>query len=145
MRGTDAEREDALSRAGSFPTHLTHHTDTPALHPHRMHRFFISEEILRSTPLLLPDEVAHQVTRGLRRRSGPRAVRLRGDGAESGAVLEAVSPKEVTARLLETRLPEVALACRLHVAVADPQGETLEWVVQKLTQLGVSRISLPRT
>lgn len=68
-----------------------------------------------------------------------------GDGSECEAVLESVATGRVTARITERRTPDVELPCELHVALAVLKGERLEWAVQKLTELGVSRISFLST
>jgi 16S rRNA (uracil1498-N3)-methyltransferase len=89
--------------------------------------------------------VAQQVTRVLRLRPGARIVLFCGDGTQTEAVLEDVAPRAVTARLLERTTPDVELPTELHVAVAVLKGEKLDWVVQKLTEIGAARISLLHT
>jgi len=61
------------------------------------------------------------------------------------ATLEELTPRSVTVRLGERRTPEVELDRRLHVAVAVLKGEKLDWVVQKLTELGARQITLLHT
>lgn len=107
-----------------------------------MHRFFVHADLLCSPDVQLPTEVAHQVTRVLRLRAGARVALFCGDGDEHEALIEAVGPQSVVARVVERRTPEVELRCALQVAVAVLKGEKLDWVVQKLTELGASRISL---
>jgi 16S rRNA (uracil1498-N3)-methyltransferase len=110
-----------------------------------MHRFFVPSDLLLTEEVDLPRQTAQQVVRVLRARSGERVVLFCGDGCEWEAVLEEVTPKSVRARLLERRTPDVELRCRFHAAVAVLKGEKLDWVVQKLTELGASRISLMLT
>jgi 16S rRNA (uracil1498-N3)-methyltransferase len=110
-----------------------------------VHRFYLSPEHLTDDLVALPEEVAHQVVRVLRLREGAGIALFCGDGSESRAVLEEVSPRRVTARIQGRVAPEVELPCELHVALAVLKGEKLDWVVQKLTELGASRISLTLT
>lgn len=110
-----------------------------------MHRFFVPAALLASETAELPEAIARQVTRVLRLREGERIVLFCGDGCEVEARLEAVSPTRVQARLGERRRPDVELRCHLHVAVAVLKGEKLDWVVQKLTELGAARISFLNT
>ena len=109
------------------------------------HRFYVPAECLVGEVAELPADVAQQVTRVLRLRSGARVVLFSGDGSQTEAVLEEVAPRVVTARLLERTAPNVELPAELHVAVAVLKGEKLDWVVQKLTEIGAARISLLRT
>lgn len=110
-----------------------------------MHRFYVPAECLAGDLAELPADVAQQVTRVLRLRPGAWVILFSGDGSQTEAVLEEVAPRAVTARLLERVTPDVELPAELHVAVAVLKGEKLDWVVQKLTEIGAARISLLRT
>lgn len=89
---------------------------------------------------VLTDEDVHHLRRVLRLRAGAaftvtdgqgrwRAVRLGGDGAAEPAGDVVVAPR-----------PSAAT-----VAVSVPKGDRLEWMVQKLTEVGVMRIVLVET
>jgi 16S rRNA (uracil1498-N3)-methyltransferase len=110
-----------------------------------MHRFFVPADCLGTEVTALPAATAQQITRVLRLRPGARVLLFCGDGAQTEAVLEEAGPRGVTARLVERTAPDVELPAPLHVAVAILKGEKLDWLVQKLTEIGVARISLVRT
>lgn len=95
--------------------------------------------------MAFPTDIGHQVTRVLRLRAGERVALFCGDGSECEAVLETAASGHVTAHIVERRTPDVELPCELHVGMAVLKGEKLEWAVQKLTELGVSRISFLAT
>jgi 16S rRNA (uracil1498-N3)-methyltransferase len=78
-------------------------------------------------------------------RTGEKIVLFCGDGREHEAVLEVISSRDVTARIVGTTTPAVELPCFLHVAVAALKGEKLDWTIQKLTELGVARVTLLET
>ena len=88
----------------------------------------------------LPEHAAHHAREVLRLRAGAAVHVFDGSGHEWHGVLEEVSRRNVSARLLqavETR-PESPL--HLTLAVAALKGDRLEFVIQKATELGVSEI-----
>ena len=108
------------------------------------HRFFVPQELLLEPETQLPGEIARQISRVLRLRAGEEVVLFAGDGAEHPALLSEVGAT-VTVRLLPARHPEVELPRALHVAIAVLKGEKPEWTLQKLTELGASRITFLTT
>lgn len=109
------------------------------------HRFYITPDRLSAPAVELLPEAAHQVARVLRMLPGERITLFSGDGSESVAELREVDGRRVTAEIVSRSEPDVEMHCRLHVAVALLKGEKLDWVVQKLTELGAARISFLRT
>jgi 16S rRNA (uracil1498-N3)-methyltransferase len=104
--------------------------------PHRFH-------VAAAAPgarVTLPDHSAHHAREVLRLRAGAPVRVFDGAGNEWDGVLEEVSRRTVTARLLhavETR-PESPL--RLALAMAALKGDRMELVIQKATELGVAEI-----
>lgn len=109
------------------------------------HRFLVAPFVFCGREVTLPDDTARQLSRVLRARVGGRIVLFTGDGYECEAELTLVTPARVTARLGEARAPDTELSGELAVAIAVLKGEKLDWVVQKLTELGVSRIQFLHT
>ena len=105
-----------------------------------VNRFCVAHECLHAEPCLLPGAVARQVTRVLRLAPGDRVVLFSGDGEEHEARIVAAAERRVEVQLTATRLPDVELRCPIEFGLALLKGEKLEWTVQKLTELGVSRI-----
>lgn len=110
-----------------------------------MHRFYQVEPPVLGAEVTLSPEASAQVARVLRLRPGAGVVLFCGDGRECEAVLESVSPSRTTARVVGEATPVVELPCRLQVGVAALKGEKLDWVVQKLTELGASQILFIQT
>lgn len=103
-----------------------------------MHRFFLSPQALLAEPVRLEGELAHQIARVLRLPPGEIITLLDNSGAAWAARLLDVSPRLVTATLLD----RVTLATepRVHLTLyqAVPRAKKIEWVLQKGTELGVS-------
>lgn len=93
--------------------------------------------------LLLDDEVDHHLRRVLRLRAGEE-VGL-SDGAGRWRLAEVVDAGDAAGRLvLEPTSPVRAEPDRgaVTVAAAMPKGDRLDWLVQKVTEIGADRIVL---
>lgn len=110
-----------------------------------MHRFLVDSAALDGIPVRLEGAVAHQMRRVLRLAPGDRVCVFRGDGWEHEAVIEAVTPAEVILRVDASAQPERELPCLLRVGMAILKGEKLDWVVQKLVELGAGQITFLET
>jgi 16S rRNA (uracil1498-N3)-methyltransferase len=109
----------------------------------RLHRFHVPPPLVGGGRVVLPEGVGRQLIRVLRARVGERVVLFCGDGREHEAELISVTPPE--ALVGPCAMPDTELRAPLHVAVALLKGEKLDWVVQKLTELGAARISFLAT
>ncbi len=102
------------------------------------HRLWL--ERLARGPLSLGGASAHYLRDVLRLGPGDELTLLGGDGHRATAVVRAVSADAV---LLEVGELEAAPASGLELTVAlpAPKGERADWAVEKLTELGVTRIA----
>jgi len=90
--------------------------------------------------LALPAQAGEHVARVLRLTAGAPVTLFNGDGIDYPAVIQAVGKREVTVRV-EAALPvdnESPLPLTLAQGVA--RGEKMDLIVQKATELGVTRI-----
>lgn len=104
-----------------------------------MHRFFVPPEALQSQPIRLTGPMAHQISHVLRLRPGEEVELLDGSGLAYVSILEAVTGREVMLRIAGSWSPEVETRCRLVLYQGIPKHRRLEWILQKGTELGVSR------
>lgn len=91
-------------------------------------------------PVALPPAVARQVLRVLRLREGAPLVLLGGDGREFPGQLTLRGPAPA-ALLAAPRSPATELLQPLHMAVSVLKGDRLDWLTQKLTELGATRLT----
>lgn len=101
------------------------------------HRFFLP--LLSAPPphrLVGPE--AHHLAHVLRIRAGEEIEVFDGAGGVATAVVEAVTKQDVHLKLLATRW-EPPRPYPLVLASAVPKGERCDWLVEKLTELGVNR------
>ncbi len=88
----------------------------------------------------LPEHAAHHAREVLRLRAGTNVRLFDGLGAEFDAILDLVSRRAVSARIIRSvaSLPESPL--HLVLAVSPLKGDHMEIAIQKATELGVAEI-----
>jgi 16S rRNA (uracil1498-N3)-methyltransferase len=106
----------------------------------RLTRIHVPGKLAANSEIVLPEQSAEHLTRVLRLEAGAPFTIFNGQGGEYSAVLGARSGKKVLARLVrhDTTERESPLAIILLQGVA--RGERMDLIVQKATELGVSRI-----
>lgn len=104
------------------------------------HRFFISPHAIAGDSITLQDEaLAHQLGRVLRLRPDQRVLMLDGLGMAYVVRLTALERQQVRG-IIEARAPasgEPAVSVTLYAGLI--RAERFEWLLQKGTELGVSR------
>lgn len=104
-----------------------------------MHRFFVSPEAFASHPVVLTGDQAHQIRRVLRMRLGERVTLLDGHGYAYEALLIALGEAEARFQVVKrwTEASEPRTQVTLYQAIL--KGDHFAWVLQKGTEIGVSR------
>lgn len=104
-----------------------------------MHRFFVTPEVLAQQPVVLTGDQARQIYRVLRLRAGAHVVLLDGTGWAYEAVVIASYEDRVTLETINRWQPRSEP--RLHITLfqAVLKGDRFGWVLQKGTEVGISR------
>src|SRR5436190_22465765 len=90
-------------------------------------------------PVDLDGPEAHHLAVVCRVRPGDRVCLFNGDGHEYPADVEEVRKRAVLLRVVGVESPERERRCRLEVAAPVPKGDRGQFLVEKLTELGVTR------
>ena len=104
-----------------------------------MHRFFVSGHALRGQRVVMVGDQAHQVRAVLRLRPGQRIVVLDDSGWEYEVALTLVTRAEATGDIVERRPATGEPGVHLTLYPAVFKWERFEWMLQKCTEVGVSR------
>jgi len=83
---------------------------------------------------------AHHALDVLRLKVGAKVTLFNGEGEEALAEISGINKQRVELRLLERARSEPFL-CRITLAQAIPKGKTMEWILEKATELGVAEIA----
>ncbi len=102
-------------------------------------RYFVESPVTGPAARLKGAE-AHHLTHVMRAKPGQRVTLFDGSGAEFEARLEAVGRSSVELAIMDRVEVDRELARRITLAVALPKGDRQRWLVEKATELGVSRL-----
>jgi len=103
-------------------------------------RFFTEQPVAGTRAVLAGDEGRHLAS-VMRARVGDEAILFDGSGAEFLARIAEIRKGTVTLDIVQRREISRELAVVLTLAVALPRGERQKWLVEKATELGVTRLA----
>ncbi len=103
-----------------------------------MHRFYLPE-VPSDTSIVLSDREAHHAANVLRLRKDDAVTVLNGRGGDFRCEVQEVSKKQVVLRLIQKNCVP-ALPFQITLLQAIPKGKLIESIIQKATELGVTRI-----
>jgi 16S rRNA (uracil1498-N3)-methyltransferase len=104
------------------------------------HRFYAPPSSFTEASVRLDADEARHLTRVLRLGAGARVFVFDGEGAEYECEVTLVAKHEVDLNLLRRLDDAVESPLRLTLAQALIKGDKFDWVIQKATELGVTRI-----
>ena len=102
-------------------------------------RFFITTQPAGDRAVLEGDEARH-LTRVLRAKVGDTVSLFDGRGREWPARVAAIGRDRVELDAAEPTVDPAPVAIPLTLAVALPKGDRQQWMVEKLTELGATRL-----
>ena len=106
----------------------------------RLTRLHVDARLDAGGVIDLPPAPALHVARVLRARDGDAVVLFNGDGREFDGIIESVRAARVTVAVGEGRSTDRESPLALTLVQCIPRGDRMDWVVQKATELGVTRI-----
>ena len=106
----------------------------------RLTRVFVEEPLSAGQSCSLQGSAANHVMRVLRLRDGDVLTLFDGRGGEYGARIVGFRKDSVQVQVQEHRDVERESALTLTLAQGVSRGERMDWVMQKATELGVTRI-----
>lgn len=105
------------------------------------HRFFIPANCLTPPTVYLSGEVAHQLKAVLRLQAGDEIIVLDNSGQEWHVRLITVGKSDVQGEIIGQRPTQGEPALQITLYQGTLKGQKFEWVLQKGTELGVSRFT----
>lgn len=107
----------------------------------RIPRIFTPQPLTTHTIVELEAAASHHLSKVLRMQPGRELILFNGAGGEFSATLVEVTKKYVRVAVGEHRLENRESPLALELAIGVSRGERFEWVLQKATELGVSKIT----
>jgi 16S rRNA (uracil1498-N3)-methyltransferase len=106
----------------------------------RLTRVFVDETLAAGMSCNIDGSAANHIMRVLRAREGDELTLFDGRGGEYGARITGFRKDAVTVEVKEHRETERESALDLTLVQGISRGERMDWVMQKATELGVTRI-----
>jgi 16S rRNA (uracil1498-N3)-methyltransferase len=106
----------------------------------RLTRVYVDTPVVAGGRVLLEGSAANHIMRVLRLRNGDALTVFDGTGGEFGARIEEFRKEAVVVSVEEHRPFEKESPLSLTLAQGISRGERMDWIIQKATELGVSRI-----
>lgn len=103
-------------------------------------RYYL-DETLSAGPFELTGPEAHHLSIVCRLRPGDTVVLFNGRGEEAPAQIRQVGKKSVLVELLAVERPNREVGYRLEVAAPLPKGDRADFLIEKLTELGVTHFT----
>lgn len=105
-----------------------------------MHRFFVAPEQINGRQFSITGGDVHHIGRVLRLVPGDRIAIVTGEGRTFTGELTAVREDKVTGSLQEELLIRAEPSVRVTVYQGLPKGDKMDLIIQKCTEIGVTRI-----
>ena len=105
-----------------------------------MNRFFIDPALITGSSITVPNDVSSQIRKVLRLKDGAKVRFLDNQGWSYLSEIHYVSEKEIQADVLEKSKATGEPDCKVTLYISLTQRDKFEWILQKCTEAGVSRI-----
>ncbi len=106
----------------------------------RLTRVYVDAPVTAGKRLVVAGSAANHIARVLRLRSGDALTVFDGSGGEFGARVEEFRKEAVVVAVEEHRILDRESPLSLTLAQGISRGERMDWIIQKATELGASRI-----
>lgn len=105
------------------------------------HRFFIRSQLVTGEVLTLEKQVSQHINSVLRLGQNQHITLFNGQGGEYEAEITAVERKQVIVRIGGVTPVDRESPLSVRVAIALAKGDRMDYAIQKVTELGATRIS----
>jgi 16S rRNA (uracil1498-N3)-methyltransferase len=107
----------------------------------RIPRIFTSQPLASQATIVLDEKASHHLHKVLRMQEGRELTVFNGQGGEYPAVITTIQKKQLALQLGEHLAVERESPLHLELAIGISRGDRMDWVLQKATEMGVSKIT----
>jgi len=107
----------------------------------RIPRIYTEQTLLSGETVELEESASHHLSKVLRMQAGRELVLFNGAGGEFAATIHEVTKKRILVNVAEHSLDNRESPLQLELAIGISRGERMDWVLQKATELGVTKIT----
>lgn len=107
----------------------------------RIPRIYTPQPLSPNSSIQLDETQAHYLGKVLRMQAGRELIVFNGEGGEYRAEITEVAKKSITLQLGEFCADNRQSPLQLELAIGVSRGERMDWVLQKATELGATKIT----
>lgn len=107
----------------------------------RIPRIYTQAELVSGSVIQLEESASHHLSKVLRMQAGRELILFNGKGGEYTASIQEVGKKQVSVSVTDFASENRQSPLQLELAIGISRGERFEWVLQKATELGVTKIT----
>ncbi|MDB6063421.1 MAG: rRNA methyltransferase [Verrucomicrobiaceae bacterium] len=107
----------------------------------RIPRIYTEQTLALHATIALEADAAHHLSRVLRMPLDAQLILFNGDGCDYSARISSIDKKNVSVTVDHIETAERESSLSIHLGIAVSKGERMDWVIQKATELGVTRIT----
>lgn len=107
----------------------------------RIPRIYTEQPLQANTDIELEENASRHLGKVLRMQAGRELVLFNGQGGEYAATVSEVGKKAVRVSITAFNPVERESPLPIHLAIGVSRGERMDWVLQKATELGVTKIT----
>lgn len=107
----------------------------------RIPRIFTTEILTENSIVELTDAPAHYLSKVLRMQAGREVTLFNGLGGEYFGTIDTMTKKSVSVKISGFNSENRQSPLQLELAIGVSRGERMDWVLQKATELGVTKIT----
>lgn len=107
----------------------------------RIPRIFTSQALTADSLIELEEAQSHHLSKVLRMQVGRELILFNGAGGEYSAIIETITKKSLSVKLANLNPDNRQSSLQLELAIGISRGDRMDWVLQKATELGVSKIT----
>lgn len=105
-----------------------------------MSRFYVPKEAVAGNKITITGDEAHHIKDVMRLKVSDPVVAFDGTGREYTGAISRIDPKSVVVDIIKTRESAGGKILSLTLIQAIPKKDKMDYIVEKATELGVSRI-----
>lgn len=106
----------------------------------RIHRIYQPIELICGATVQLDAKASHHIASVMRANVGEHLTLFNGRGGEYKSIIEKIHKKNVIAHIEEFKPKEIESPLELYLAQGISRGEKMDYIIQKVVELGVKKI-----
>lgn len=107
----------------------------------RIPRIYTQQPLAADASVTLEESASRHLCQVLRMQNGDALTLFNGDGCTYPAQIAFADKKKASVRVLRAERQDNDSSLHIHLGIALSKGDRFDWVLQKATELGVSRVT----